>query len=142
MFRGWVGHFLPIPLVMVIPPVLGPWWYLVIMSTPLRRERVHQVLSRYNQLQSKPPDLSWTEGRESYISTKNLKDIKSVKATYLIKALCVSKFTPSRLTYEFSREYNLSDFHGQLQNCESSDFWLAGHGLVGYHFPTFRQKLH
>ena len=34
MFRGWVGHFLPIPLVMVIPPILGPWWNLVIMSTP------------------------------------------------------------------------------------------------------------
>ena len=38
--------------------------------------------------------------------------------------------------------YNFLDFHGQLQNCVLSNvFGLVGHVLLGYHFPTFCQKL-
>lgn len=39
-----------------------------------------------------------------YLSKKLLADLEKVKATFLKKALCVSKFTPSRLVYILARE--------------------------------------
>ena len=34
----------------------------------------------------------------------NLKDIEKIKATFLKKILCISKYTPSRLAYELAKE--------------------------------------
>ena len=39
-----------------------------------------------------------------HLTKSNLMDIEKVKATFLKRALCLSKFTPSRLVYELSRE--------------------------------------
>lgn len=44
-------------------------------------------------------DMIW-----EYLSKENLKDLESVKATYMKKVLCLSKFTLSRLCYELTRE--------------------------------------
>ncbi|KAJ4437583.1 hypothetical protein ANN_17728 [Periplaneta americana] len=55
-------------------------------------------------------DLIWEHLRKN-----NLADIERVKATFLKKALCLSKYTPSRLTYILSKEFfNIEDLRYQL----------------------------
>lgn len=39
-----------------------------------------------------------------HLTKRNLQDIENVKAIYMKKMLCLSKFTPSRLCYELARE--------------------------------------
>lgn len=51
-----------------------------------------------------------------HLNKSNLKAIEAVKAKYLKKVLCVSKYTPSRLTYELAREpFYLEELRLQLQ---------------------------
>lgn len=49
------------------------------------------------------------------LSKKNLEDIERLKAAFLKKALALSKYTPSRLTYELAREpYFIEELRQQL----------------------------
>ncbi|KAJ4451621.1 hypothetical protein ANN_03090 [Periplaneta americana] len=55
-------------------------------------------------------DLIW-----EHLTKNNLSDIERVKATFLKKALCLSKYTPSRLTYVLSKEsFYIEDLRYQL----------------------------
>lgn len=50
-----------------------------------------------------------------HLSKKNLQDIENVKATYLKRVLCLSKYTKSRLCYELTREpFYIEDLRYQL----------------------------
>ena len=55
-------------------------------------------------------DIIW-----EHLTKRNLEDIERVKATFLKRALCLSKTTPSRLVYALARQsFYIEDLHHQL----------------------------
>jgi hypothetical protein len=51
----------------------------------------------------------------NHLTKRNLTDIEKVKSAFLKRAMCLSKYTPSRLTYVLAREtYAIEDIRHKL----------------------------
>jgi hypothetical protein len=83
-------------------------------------------------------DITW-----NHLTKRNLRDIERVKSTFLKRAMCLSKHTPSRLTYVLAREtYAIEDIRQkwllpntaayvdlvQEVNAKRKEIWLEFYG--------------